>query len=339
MNKNSQSNTTSFQSRVLVSGTAALASSSESATAPLLVSDIGLSFWGGIDPVTSQIVDAQHPLHGQYVQDTILCIPTGRGSCTASQVLLQLILNHKSPRAIVLRQNDPLLAVGALIAQHVLNDDESLQIPAIVMIGTDAYDQLLSLSSSSSERRLEGQLDMTNAQLLVSGSFDSNDVTPQSEQQHHSNHSTIETTSIDIPWTLYEQERWNQAKSAAERLALQVMFHYARIAMMEETTSSTTSQTPSYVSVSRAHIVRLIELSCFVLSSRQRRILTLYSSLATTGRLYLHWIGQSCLGPTIRANRWNSANTHDVELGFHRSTSVATTRSPLELCSQCQCLG
>lgn len=242
----SQSTTNTFQGHVLVPGTTT--SSSSSTTAPLLVSDVGLSFWGGIDPSSSQIVDTQHPLHGQYVQDTILCIPTGRGSCTASQVLLQLILDHKAPRAIVLRQNDPLLAVGALVAQHVLQDD-SLQIPTILYIGTEAYAQLVSLLSSN--KRLEGRIDATKAQLLVSSDWN------HSLLQHSDHDNASKSHSIDIPWTAYEQERWDQATTQAERLALKVMFQYARIAMMEDSSAST-FQTPSYVSVSRAHIVRLL---------------------------------------------------------------------------------
>ncbi|GKY95101.1 hypothetical protein MPSEU_000474100 [Mayamaea pseudoterrestris] len=54
----------------------------------ILASDTSLSFWGGIDPVTAIIVDQTHPLVGECVTDTILCLPSGRGSCTASQVLL-----------------------------------------------------------------------------------------------------------------------------------------------------------------------------------------------------------------------------------------------------------
>lgn len=36
-----------------------------------------LSFWGGIDPITSKVIDRNHPLHGQLVADTVLVIPSG----------------------------------------------------------------------------------------------------------------------------------------------------------------------------------------------------------------------------------------------------------------------
>ena len=51
----------------------------------VLASDIPLSFWGGIDEVTGTVIDTTHPLHGQNVHNKILCLPSGRGSCTASQ--------------------------------------------------------------------------------------------------------------------------------------------------------------------------------------------------------------------------------------------------------------
>ena len=51
----------------------------------LLYSDTGLSFWGGVDPVTGVVIDHTHPLKGQCVSGKVLAIPNGRGSCTGSQ--------------------------------------------------------------------------------------------------------------------------------------------------------------------------------------------------------------------------------------------------------------
>jgi hypothetical protein len=286
--------------------------SSSSATtttraAPLLVSDVGLSFWGGIDPVTSQIVDAQHPLHGKYVHDKILCIPSGRGSCTASQVLLQLILNRNAPKAIVLRQNDPLVAVGALVAKHVFqSDDDSLQVPAIVNIGVDGFAQLLECKDKAF-----GRIDScgcTTALLVASDSdlLASNHTTNDSTRviQHQ---PLFDDDKQDISWTRYERERWNQAETEAERLALQVMFQYARIAMIDDSSSTVHSEGPSYVPASRAHIVRkviiFILLILVVFSLGYRRLIYSFlnfSFLCRPGRLHLYWIGQSRFGGTLR---------------------------------------
>lgn len=69
----------------------------------VLYSDTPLSFWGGVNPLTGVIIDVSHPLHDKCISNKVLCIPSGRGSCTGSQVLLELILNGVAPRAILLR--------------------------------------------------------------------------------------------------------------------------------------------------------------------------------------------------------------------------------------------
>jgi predicted aconitase with swiveling domain len=95
---------------------------------PVLYSDVPLSFWGGIDERTGIVIDSSHPLCGENVSDTILVLPSGRGSCTASQVLLELILNRKSPRALILRDRDGLVCMGALVARCVLGLEKSQQL-------------------------------------------------------------------------------------------------------------------------------------------------------------------------------------------------------------------
>ncbi|VEU35536.1 unnamed protein product [Pseudo-nitzschia multistriata] len=93
---------------------------------PVLCSEVPLSFWGGIDERTGVVIDSSHPLCGLDTSGSILVLPSGRGSCTASQVLLELILNRKAPRALVLRDRDGLVCVGALVAAFALpNDSEA----------------------------------------------------------------------------------------------------------------------------------------------------------------------------------------------------------------------
>ena len=135
---------TSISGRTLVRGAdqGSTCTSSSPSHAPLLYSDVGISFWGGIDPQTSVIIDHTHPLHGQAVADTILAIPSGRGSCTGSQVLLELILNRLAPRAIVTRDVDPILCVGAIIAEEVFGDEAWQNIPTIICVGRGAFDKL-----------------------------------------------------------------------------------------------------------------------------------------------------------------------------------------------------
>ncbi|KAG5762459.1 hypothetical protein H9Q72_009429 [Fusarium xylarioides] len=99
------------------------------ATAKLLASDLELSFWGGVDPQTSEIIDRHHPSSGKQLQNTILAIPGGRGSCTGSGVMLELLLNGKAPEAIIFERREDILTLGVMIAEEVF----SQSIPVVVL--------------------------------------------------------------------------------------------------------------------------------------------------------------------------------------------------------------
>ncbi|KAF5551147.1 DUF521 domain-containing protein [Fusarium phyllophilum] len=99
------------------------------ATAKLLASDLELSFWGGVDAQTSEIIDRHHPLSGKHLQNTVLAIPGGRGSCTGSGVMLELLLNGKAPEAIIFERREDILTLGVMIAEEVF--DRS--IPVVVL--------------------------------------------------------------------------------------------------------------------------------------------------------------------------------------------------------------
>ncbi|HCQ59174.1 MAG TPA: hypothetical protein DIU10_14915, partial [Sulfitobacter sp.] len=82
----------------------------------VLASSEGLSFWGGVDPASGKVIDAHHPLCGQSLAGKIVLMPTSRGSCTGSGVLLELALNGHAPAALVFREAEDILTLGALIA-------------------------------------------------------------------------------------------------------------------------------------------------------------------------------------------------------------------------------
>lgn len=87
--------------------------------APVLACAEGLSFWGGVDPGTGRIIDAHHPAHGQSVAGKVLVMPTSRGSCSGSGVLLQLALSGLAPAALVFCQPEEVLTLGALVAGQI----------------------------------------------------------------------------------------------------------------------------------------------------------------------------------------------------------------------------
>lgn len=86
---------------------------------PILACSEGLSFWGGVDPETGDVIDAHHPQFGQSLAGRIVLMPTSRGSCSGSGVLLALALTGRAPAALVFREAEDILTLGALIAARM----------------------------------------------------------------------------------------------------------------------------------------------------------------------------------------------------------------------------
>ncbi len=84
---------------------------------PALVSAEAVSFWGDVDPASGRVVNPRHPLHGERLEGRVLVVPNGRGSCTTSNILLELIRTDQAPAAIVCRAVEPVLAVGPLVGE------------------------------------------------------------------------------------------------------------------------------------------------------------------------------------------------------------------------------
>ncbi|MBD9440352.1 aconitase X [Pseudomonas sp. PDM04] len=105
-----------------------------SAQGALLFADVGLSFWGGVDPCSGEVIDRHHPLCGEHLAGRVLAIPSGRGSCTGSSVLMELISNGHAPAALVLAEADEILTLGVLVAQTIFG--RSLP---VLCIGREAF--------------------------------------------------------------------------------------------------------------------------------------------------------------------------------------------------------
>jgi len=87
-----------------------------SASGVALVGRQPLSFWGGLDAATGEVIDRRHDLSGQIVAGRVLAIPYSRGSSTTSTVLLEAIRAGTAPSAIVAAASDPMLALGSIVA-------------------------------------------------------------------------------------------------------------------------------------------------------------------------------------------------------------------------------
>lgn len=78
-----------------------------------------LSFWGGYDSATGRVIDRTHPALGARMTGRIVVMPSGRGSSSASSVLAEAIRLGTAPAAIILREPDPIIAVGAIVARRL----------------------------------------------------------------------------------------------------------------------------------------------------------------------------------------------------------------------------
>jgi hypothetical protein len=87
------------------------------ATGEVLMSTSNISFFGGCDPKSGEIVEKGHPLEGKSVAGKILVFPTGKGSTVGSYVLYALSKAGKAPLAIVNESTDPVIAVGCIIGE------------------------------------------------------------------------------------------------------------------------------------------------------------------------------------------------------------------------------
>jgi hypothetical protein len=89
------------------------------ANGPVVATTEALSFWGGVDPATSRVIDVHHPLHGVSLARSILMMPTSRGSCSGSGVLLDMALNGRAPAALVFSDAEDVLTLGASVAAEM----------------------------------------------------------------------------------------------------------------------------------------------------------------------------------------------------------------------------
>ena len=97
-----------FQGRKIYAGFAA---------GEALVTTMGISFFGGVDPDTGLVVERGHELEGQSIAGKILVFPSGKGSTVGSYTLYRLKKNGKAPAAIINVECETITAVGCIIAE------------------------------------------------------------------------------------------------------------------------------------------------------------------------------------------------------------------------------
>ncbi|MDP7975432.1 MAG: aconitase X swivel domain-containing protein [Thermoprotei archaeon] len=81
-----------------------------------LVSRFPLSFLGGVNPATGQIIDHESDVFGEFVTGKILIYPTGKGSTVGSYVIYGMKKVGTAPAAMVLVKPDPVTTIGCVIS-------------------------------------------------------------------------------------------------------------------------------------------------------------------------------------------------------------------------------
>jgi predicted aconitase with swiveling domain len=104
-------------------------------TAPVLVLDEPLSFWGGMEPHDGRIIDRNHPQHGLTLTGMVVVMAAGRGSSSSSSVLAEAIRLGTAPAALVLGEPDAIVALGALAAAELYG-------VAVAVVSTAAWQSL-----------------------------------------------------------------------------------------------------------------------------------------------------------------------------------------------------
>jgi predicted aconitase with swiveling domain len=92
-----------------------------------LVTNEGISFYGSVDPDTGIVTEKGHPLEGKSIAGKILVFPSGKGSTVGSYTMYRLKKNGKAPLAIINRECETIVAVGAIMSE----------IPCVDKIDTD----------------------------------------------------------------------------------------------------------------------------------------------------------------------------------------------------------
>ncbi|MDX9663807.1 aconitase X [Pseudomonas sp. P5_152] len=190
---------TSLTGRCLVPG---------AAEGALLFADVGLSFWGGVDPCSGEVIDRHHPLSGQHLAGRVLAIPSGRGSCTGSSVLMELISNGHAPAALVLAEPDEILTLGVLVAQTIFQ--RSLP---VLCIGREAFATLRGMAVARVEDSALSLFEQTPGDAWQA---------PDNTLRKPDNHSTLELSELD-------QALLAGHHGQAAQVAMQIVLRMARL--------------------------------------------------------------------------------------------------------------
>lgn len=108
----------------------------------VLFSSEPISFYGGVDPNTGVVIERGHPLEGRSIAGKVLVFPYGKGSTVGSYTLYRLKKNSVAPLAMINKQAETIVAVGAIISEipmvDNIDDDSFAKLKGCASVQVDA---------------------------------------------------------------------------------------------------------------------------------------------------------------------------------------------------------
>lgn len=119
--------------RLLIAGELILG---QATSGPLLRLTEPVSFWGGVDEKTGQIIDQHHPQYKVCLAGTALLMGAARGSSSSSSTLLECVRLETAPAMLLLTERDTILPVGVAAAWEIYGRG-----PSVVLLPGPLYAQ------------------------------------------------------------------------------------------------------------------------------------------------------------------------------------------------------
>lgn len=202
------------------------------ARGPVQAAEEGVSFWGGVDAATGVVIDAHHPWHGQSLAGKIVLMPTSRGSCTGSGVLLELIQKGHAPAALVFREAEDILTLGAMVAAKLFG----LVVPVVQL---DAAEFALLSAASMAEISSGSRGALSGGTITAAG-------------------LTVPLTRLgmaDLPLTPADRAMLEGGDGEAPKLAMEIVLEMAALQGAQDLVSVTRVHIDGCIYASPANLV------------------------------------------------------------------------------------
>ncbi len=73
------------------------------------------------NPLTSEVIEEDHPMRGKNLKDKIVALPSGKGSSVVQvDGLYQLAMHHNAPSGLVILNPEPTIISAAFVAEVTL---------------------------------------------------------------------------------------------------------------------------------------------------------------------------------------------------------------------------